>query len=188
MSSITTPGAPTPRGVTATLEEEIGEGLRLCEFVLRMRAKNRILVDALTLPLTPGTLEGWRDFVRRDTRRLAREARDNAKRAAALRDATAGAEGLARSPHDYRFLDAQHLDRRARAGKRISRRLIASAASAEFVAGMLRLAGNAAAEEVLTGTADRLGDDDRALVQARVDAMQRLIAEGGRARRSFLRR
>lgn len=189
MSSIATPGAPEPRGVVATLAEEVGEGLRLCEFVIRMRTKNRILVDTLTKTLTSHEVAGWRAFVREDARRLARESRDTARRAAGLRDATAGAEGVGRSAHDYRGLDAQHLDRRAQVAKQISRRLLAEAGSTPFLARVLEAAGDAAGEEVLTGAAEGLAAEDRVLLEARVAAMWALIAEGeGRRRRRFLRR
>lgn len=176
MSSFSAPGAAGPRGVAATLDEEVGEGLRLCEFVIRMRTKNRILVDTMTTTVGPAEVAGWRAFVREDARRLARESRDNARRAAGLRDATAGAEGLGRSAHDYRGLDAHLLDRRARVAKVVSRRLLSASGSTPFLAGMLRAAGDAAAEEVLTGTAERLPPEDLALLEARVDAMRALIA------------
>jgi hypothetical protein len=188
VSSIATPGAPEPRRVAASLTEEVGEGIRLCEFVIRMRTKNRILVDTLTASLTAAHVAGWRSFVREDARRLARESRDNARRAAGLRDATAGAEGIGRSAHDYRGLDAQHLDRRARIGRLVSRRLLDASRSGGFLAEMLQVAGEAAAEEILAGAAARLAPEDLALLEARVAAMRRLLAEEGRPRSRFLRR
>jgi hypothetical protein len=192
VSSFTTPGAPVPRGVAASLADEVGEGLRLCEFVVRMRTKNRILVDTLTRTVGAAEVAGWRAFVREDARRLARESRDTAKRAAGLRDATAGADGVGRSAHDYRGLDAHHLDRRAQVAKLISRRLLAASGSTPFLAEMLRAAGEAAAEEVLTGTAATLPPGDRALLEARMDAMRSLITaeetRGGGRRLRFLRR
>jgi hypothetical protein len=173
-------GIPRP---SVPLKTEAAEGVRVCLYVLRMRLRNRIVVDVLTVGPTEAVGAAWCRTAAQQLRRLADEAETNGRRAAELLDGSTGAPGLAEAPHDYRWLDVPYLRRRARVGQRVAGRLRSLAGDRQEVLRLVREAGTQAGDEI-TVNASRLEAADAALVLGRVEALsERLVALGRRPRR-----
>lgn len=107
----------------AAIDAEADEGLLLAEYAIRMRLKNRIIVDTMA-GSGAARAEAWLDEVRLALGRLRVEAETSARRMAGERDSAARTRGLARHEHDYRHRDADNLERRRRVYTALAGRLV----------------------------------------------------------------
>lgn len=136
-----------PRWVRRAVEDEADEGLLLAEYAVRMRLKNRIIVDTMT---ASGSIDAdaWADEARLMLGRLRVEAEASAKRMDRERGVAELAEGTARHEHDYRAEDTGALERRRRVYRITARRLLAWENDAAQVALLLDAARSDAADEM----------------------------------------
>ena len=129
------------------VEDEAEEGLLLAEYATRMKMKNRIIVDTLTLG-GGVDVDAWVDELRLALGRLRMEAETSARRVAAEREVAAVSGGTARHEHDYRQSDAHNLDRRRKVYRLVARRLLSWENNDEQVHALLDAARRDAAEEM----------------------------------------
>ncbi|MFD1723022.1 hypothetical protein [Amnibacterium endophyticum] len=139
--------AAEPRWVRRAVEDEADEGMLLAEYAVRMRLKNRIIVDTMT---ASGSIDAdaWADEARLMLGRLRIEAEASARRMDRERDVAELAEGVARHEHDYRSDDTGALDRRRLVYRLTARRLLSWENDAAQVALLLDAARSDAADEV----------------------------------------
>ena len=146
------------------IEAEADEGLLLAEYALRMRLKNRIIVDTMTAS-TAVDAEAWADEARLMLGRLRLEQEASARRMDRERDLAELTEGRARHEHDYRTHDAGNLARRRRVYRLVGRRLLAWEHDHGRVAALLEAARADAAEEMDAAIRAALAGDAAAPVE-----------------------
>jgi len=136
-----------PRWVRRAVDDEADEGLLLAEYAVRMRLKNRIIVDTMT---AAGSIDAdaWADEARLMLGRLRVEAESSARRMDLERGVAELAEGRARHEHDYRSDDTGALDRRRLVYRLTARRLLSWENDGAQVAALLSAARRDAAEEM----------------------------------------
>lgn len=170
-------GAPVegagPRWVRRAAEDEADEGLLLAEYAVRMRLKNRIIVDTMTAAATIDT-DAWADEARLMLGRLRIEAESSAKRMDRERDVAELAEGDARHEHDYRAGDTDALERRRRVYRLVARRLLRWENDDAQVATLLEAARADAAEEMNAAIRAAIADDAVAPLEDEVLLRERL--------------
>lgn len=142
-----------------SVEAEADEGMLLLEFAMRMRLKNRVVVDILTSDgavdpdawarAARGVIRERRAEVEASERRVAREAR-----------ASWLAPGRARHQHDYRFSDVLNLARRRRVYRLLARRLLAWERDPTQSAALLDGARRDAQDEIATAIGRVVSDSD----------------------------
>jgi hypothetical protein len=147
MADFAADGATGPIATRRAVEAEAEEGLLLAEYAIRMRLKNRIIVDTVT---AEGSVdpEAWADEVRLELGRLRLEAETSARRMAQEAETARRAEGSARHQHDYRATDADNLDRRRRVYGLVARRLLSWENDPGQVTALLDAARRDAQDEV----------------------------------------
>ena len=140
-------GEHGPRWERRAVEDEADEGLLLAEYAVRMRLKNRIIVDTMTAAGSVDA-ETWADEARLMLGRLRVEAEASARRMDRERDVAELSEGTARHQHDYRSGDTGALERRRRVYRLVARRLLGWENDTARVATLLEGARADAAEEM----------------------------------------
>lgn len=146
------------------IEAEADEGLLLAEYALRMRLKNRIIVDTMTASSSVDA-EAWADEARLMLGRLRLEQEASARRMDRERDVAELTEGRARHEHDYRADDSDNLARRRRVYRVVARRLLAWENDATRVAALLDAARADAADEMDAAIRTALEGDSSAPVE-----------------------
>jgi DNA polymerase I-like protein with 3'-5' exonuclease and polymerase domains len=141
------------RGREHEQEREVGEGLLLAEYAVRLTVKNQILVDVV------GRGEDFDraragEQVQAELGTLAREYQEAAERMRHDARIAAWRLGRGRHQHDYRAVDRRNLRRRARAAEEVARRLRAAERDADAVVALVD-AARAAAWEDLAGEVHR---------------------------------
>lgn len=149
--------APAPWHGRAA-DAEADEGLLLAEYALRIRLKNRIIVDTMTAgaALDP---RAWADEARAMLGRLRSESESSALRMDREREAAQHATGRARHQHDYRARDALNLDRRREVYGLVADRLREWEQDRHRIAELLGAARADAAEELNGAIRTALLDD-----------------------------
>ena len=139
--------AEQPRWVRRAVDDEADEGMLLAEYAVRMRLKNRIIVDTMT---ASGSIEAdaWADEARLMLGRLRVEAETSARRMDRERGVAELAEGQARHEHDYRAGDTGALERRKLVYRLTARRLLGWENDDVQVATLLAAARRDAADEM----------------------------------------
>jgi histone H3/H4 len=138
----------------ATLEELVDDGLLIAESAARMTVKNEVILRALR-DRADYRPDGARELAREELRRLAVEARADARRIDDERDRAEDRPGKAAHQSDYRAGDIQHLSRRSEALEALSERLIRLSADDDHLDGMVEVARRQAWEEVGASLAER---------------------------------
>lgn len=131
----------------AGIDAEADEGLLLAEYAIRMRLKNRIIVDTVT---ADGSVdpEGWADELRLVLGGLRLEAEGSARRMEQETSIARRTRGNAIHQHDYRASDTDNLDRRRQVYRLVARRLLAWENDPSQVAALLEAARHDAQEEI----------------------------------------
>ena len=161
----------------AAIDAEADEGLLLAEYAIRMRLKNRIIVDTMAGSGAAGA-EAWLDEVRLALGRLRIEAEASARRMVGERDAASRSRGLARHEHDYRHRDAENLERRRRVYTALAGRLVRWENDDERVTALLSSARDDAFREMRSAITAMLSrarsapEEDREVLEERL----RLVA------------
>ncbi|MGN6327076.1 hypothetical protein [Pseudolysinimonas sp.] len=145
--------APEP-APPATLEDLVDDGLLIAESAARMTVKNEVILRALR-DRADYRPEGARELAREELRRLAVEARLDARRLEEERDRAEDRPGKASHQSDYRAGDIEHLDRRIEASAALAERLIRLSADDDHLDGMVEVARRQAWEEVGASLAER---------------------------------
>ncbi len=165
--------APAPWHRRA-VDAEAEEGLLLAERAVRIRLKNRIIVDTVAADAVPDP-EAWAEEARVVLGRLRAESETSARRMDREREAAERATGRARHQHDYRARDASNLGRRREVYGLVADRLRSWEGDRSRIAGLLASARSDAAEELdVAIRASLLEDgttrtDDERLLRRRLD-------------------
>jgi len=138
----------------ATLDELVDDGLLIAESAARMTVKNEVILRALR-ERADYRPEGARELAREELRRLAVEARADARRIEDERDRAEDRPGKASHQSDYRAGDIQHLSRRSEALEALAQRLIRLSADDAHLDDMVEVARRQAWEEVGASLAER---------------------------------
>lgn len=165
--------AEQPRWVRRAVDDEADEGMLLAEYAVRMRLKNRIIVDTMT---ASGTIDAdaWADEARLMLGRLRVEAEVSARRMDRERGVAELAEGQARHEHDYRAGDTGALERRKLVYRLTARRLLGWENDDAQVATLLAAARSDAAEEMNAAIRAAVSGDAAAPVDDEVLLRERL--------------
>ena len=169
--------ATGPIRTRRAVEEEADEGLLLAEYAVRMRLKNRIIVDTVRAEGAVDA-EAWADEARLALGGLRVEAEASARRMEQEAGVARLTGGRAVHEHDYRALDTDNLDRRRRVYRLVARRLLAWENDADQVAALLDAARRDAQEEIDAALTRAVSGDPVGRVEdeARLRERLRLIA------------
>lgn len=153
---------------------EVEEGLLLIGFTARMRLKNRIVVDVLTMD---GAVDpsAWTAEARRLLRELARQAADAAGRTGQEEHVSRYSSGRGESEHDYRAVDARNLRRRTLIQQAVADGLAAWEADPVQVAVLVDEARTAGLDEIAAAVR-RLVVEERTATPEDEAMMQQRIA------------
>lgn len=169
--------ATGPVRIRRAVEEEATEGLLLAEYAIRMRLKNRIIVDTVR---AEGAVdpEAWADEVRLALGGLRVESEASARRMEQEADVARRTGGRAAHEHDYRASDTDNLDRRRHVYRLVARRLLSWENDPGQVAALLDAARRDAQEEIDAALTRAVSGDPVGRVEdeARLRERLRLIA------------